>query len=219
MSTANATKGKRAIRSQARRRPPGSNMELPSADERVARGKRARAEAPRSSHAVWEPPSDGTTRSTCWSGRRRPAFPELVPIRHGRMLVSPFTYYRGAALPMASDLATTPELGAARADLRGRTPLQLRSLRLARAPPLLRRQRLRRDRAGPMGVGREAPGGQSGDRRSRQRVPGEGAKEHRASGGALLPRGDARVRANVDARGLVRAPRHGRVAAAVSVEP
>src|SRR4051812_3028985 len=37
--------------------------------------------------------------------------PELVPIRHGRMLVSPFTYYRGAALPMAADLATTPSSG------------------------------------------------------------------------------------------------------------
>ena len=35
--------------------------------------------------------------------------PELVPIRHGRMLVSPFTYFRGAALPMASDLAATPD--------------------------------------------------------------------------------------------------------------
>ena len=37
--------------------------------------------------------------------------PELVPIRHGRMLVSPFTFYRGAALPMAADLATTPASG------------------------------------------------------------------------------------------------------------
>ena len=37
--------------------------------------------------------------------------PELVPIRHGRMLVSPFTYYRGAALPMAADLAATPTSG------------------------------------------------------------------------------------------------------------
>ena len=37
--------------------------------------------------------------------------PELVPVRHGRMLVSPFTFYRGAALPMAADLATTPASG------------------------------------------------------------------------------------------------------------
>src|SRR4051812_879274 len=37
--------------------------------------------------------------------------PELVPIRHGRMLVSPFTYYRGAALPMAADLARVPTSG------------------------------------------------------------------------------------------------------------
>ena len=39
--------------------------------------------------------------------------PELVPVRYGRMMVSPFTYYRGAALPMASDLATTPVSGLA----------------------------------------------------------------------------------------------------------
>ena len=44
--------------------------------------------------------------------------PELVPVRWGRMLVSPFTYYRGAALPMASDLATTPVSGLAGAGVR-----------------------------------------------------------------------------------------------------
>ena len=59
-------------------------------------------------------------RSSCRAGRgirwgccwgRRPRVPELVPIRHGRMLVSPFTFYRGAALPMAADLAATPVSG------------------------------------------------------------------------------------------------------------
>ena len=50
---------------------------------------------------------------TCRSGAngQRTRVPELVPIRHGRMLVSPFTYFRGAALPMASDLAATPDSG------------------------------------------------------------------------------------------------------------
>ena len=44
-------------------------------------------------------------------GQAKTRVPELVPIRHGRMLVSPFTFYRGAALPMAADLATTPVSG------------------------------------------------------------------------------------------------------------
>ena len=78
--------------------------------ERVARGKAARAEAPRSSHAEFDP-----------SGRPDPVavleqqattrVPELVPIRHGRMLVSPFTFFRGAAKIMAHDLAATPRSG------------------------------------------------------------------------------------------------------------
>ena len=44
-------------------------------------------------------------------GQAKSRVPELVPVRHGRMLVSPFTFYRGAALPMAADLATTPASG------------------------------------------------------------------------------------------------------------
>jgi uncharacterized protein (DUF2252 family) len=77
----------------------------------VARGKGARAEVPRSSHAVWEPPPDRTSPVDLLERQAQTRVPELVPIRHGRMLVSPFTYYRGAALPMASDLATTPSSG------------------------------------------------------------------------------------------------------------
>ena len=51
------------------------------------------------------------TRLRCSRSRRRPRVPELVPIRYGRMLVSPFTFFRGAALIMASDLSTTPRSG------------------------------------------------------------------------------------------------------------
>jgi uncharacterized protein (DUF2252 family) len=78
--------------------------------ERVARGKAARAEVPRSSQADIEFPTrrdpialleeQATTR-----------VPELVPIRYGRMLVSPFAFYRGGALIMAADLSTTPNSG------------------------------------------------------------------------------------------------------------
>ena len=86
-------------------------MERPSANERVARGKTARAKVSRSSHAVWEPPSARTSPLDLLERQAEARIPELVPIRHGRMLASPFSYYRGAALPMASDLATTPSSG------------------------------------------------------------------------------------------------------------
>ena len=83
-----------------------------SVEERVARGKAARNEVPRSSHGRWVPAEQpaGPGR-VCWRSRRRSRVPELVPIRYGRMLVSPFTFYRGAALIMAADLAATPRSG------------------------------------------------------------------------------------------------------------
>jgi uncharacterized protein (DUF2252 family) len=81
--------------------------------ERVARGKTARAEVPRESHAVFDPPSDRPDPIALLEEQARTRVPDLVPIRWGRMLVSPFTFYRGAALPMASDLATTPVSGLA----------------------------------------------------------------------------------------------------------
>jgi uncharacterized protein (DUF2252 family) len=81
--------------------------------ERAARGKAARAEVPRSSHAAFDPPPDRPDPIALLEEQGRSRVPELVPVRYGRMMVSPFTYYRGAALPMASDLATTPVSGLA----------------------------------------------------------------------------------------------------------
>jgi uncharacterized protein (DUF2252 family) len=79
--------------------------------ERVADGKAARAEVPRSSHAVYEPPRRRADPIKLLQRQAKTRVPELVPIRYGRMLVSPFTFYRGAALIMASDLAATPRSG------------------------------------------------------------------------------------------------------------
>src|SRR5579864_5628531 len=79
--------------------------------ERVARGKAARAEVPRESHATFDPPPDRPDPIGLLEQQAKTRVPELVPVRWGRMMVSPFTYYRGAALPMASDLATTPVSG------------------------------------------------------------------------------------------------------------
>jgi hypothetical protein len=92
----------------------GSSVEVmswPTVDDRAARGKRAPADASRASHGDWAP----------WDGRPDPIgllerqatsrVPQLVPIRYGRMLVSPFAFFRGAAAVMASDLARTPQSG------------------------------------------------------------------------------------------------------------
>jgi uncharacterized protein (DUF2252 family) len=81
--------------------------------ERAARGKAARAAVPRERHAEFDPPSDRPDPIALLEEQAKTRVPELVPVRWGRMMVSPFTYYRGAALPMASDLATTPISGLA----------------------------------------------------------------------------------------------------------
>ena len=80
-------------------------------DQRVARGRAARTEAPRSSHGRWEPAPDRPDPIALLEEQAASRVPELVPIRYGRMLVSPFTFYRGAALIMAADLAATPQSG------------------------------------------------------------------------------------------------------------
>src|SRR5450755_578225 len=79
--------------------------------ERAERGKAARAEVPRASHAVFDPPPDRPDPLGLLAKQAESRVPELVPVRWGRMMVSPFTFYRGAALPMASDLAGTPVSG------------------------------------------------------------------------------------------------------------
>jgi uncharacterized protein (DUF2252 family) len=82
-----------------------------SVDERVARGLAARKEAPRSSHGQWQPAPDRPDPIALLEEQAASRVPELVPVRYGRMLASPFTFYRGAALIMAADLAATPVTG------------------------------------------------------------------------------------------------------------
>jgi uncharacterized protein (DUF2252 family) len=79
--------------------------------ERAARGKAARAEVPRSSHAGFTPSTHRPDPVALLEEQAISRLPELVPIRYGRMLVSPFAFYRGAALIMAADLASTPSSG------------------------------------------------------------------------------------------------------------
>ena len=76
--------------------------------DREAVGKAARAKTPRSSHAFWEAGPERPDPVETLEGQDRTRVPELVPIRHGRMLASAFTFYRGGAAIMAADLAATP---------------------------------------------------------------------------------------------------------------
>ena len=83
----------------------------PSVDDRRARGLEARDNAPLSGHAGWAPASDRPDPVALLEEQNATREPDLVPVRHGRMLVSPFTFYRGAAKIMAADLAATPTAG------------------------------------------------------------------------------------------------------------
>src|SRR5205085_6042975 len=77
----------------------------------IRRGKAARAEVPRESHAEFKPGPDRADPLALLQEQDRTRVPELLPIRYGRMAASAFAFFRGAALPMASDLAGTPRSG------------------------------------------------------------------------------------------------------------
>ena len=81
--------------------------------ERAERGKAARSALPREGHAVFDPPADRADPVRLLENQAASRLPDLVPVRYGRMLTSPFSYFRGAALPMPADLAATPVSGLA----------------------------------------------------------------------------------------------------------
>jgi uncharacterized protein (DUF2252 family) len=95
-----------ARRKHTPRSTPGTTRE-----QRVARGKAARAEVPRASHGEFTAGADRTDPLSLLEGQGLTRVPELLPIRYGRMASSAFAFFRGAALPMASDLARTPRSG------------------------------------------------------------------------------------------------------------
>jgi uncharacterized protein (DUF2252 family) len=80
-------------------------------DERAAVGRAARRAVPRSSHATFDGAAEGRDPVAMLLDQETTRVPELVPLRHERMLVSPFTFFRGAAVIMAADLATVPDSG------------------------------------------------------------------------------------------------------------
>ncbi len=89
----------------------GKTVEHLTPSERAARGKAARAEMPRRAHGDWAPSCGRPDPVGLLEAQSRTRVPELVPIRYGRMLVSPFTFFRGAAALMAADLADGPRTG------------------------------------------------------------------------------------------------------------
>jgi uncharacterized protein (DUF2252 family) len=83
----------------------------PSVEERIAQGKAARESVAPAGHEGWEPATDRPDPVALLEDQNKTREPDLVPVRHGRMMVSPFTFYRGAAKIMATDLEDTPTAG------------------------------------------------------------------------------------------------------------
>jgi uncharacterized protein (DUF2252 family) len=79
--------------------------------ERYAEGKALREKCPRQAHAEWKSPRARRDAVEMVLASEKGRIPNLLPLRHGRMVRSPFTFYRGSALAMAADLATTPSTG------------------------------------------------------------------------------------------------------------
>ena len=173
--------------------------------ESVELGRAARAEVPRSAHGDFTPVPDRPDPVAVLQAQAVTRVQELIPIRYGRMLMSPFTFYRGAAAVMAADLATTPDSGIV---VQACGDAHISNFGGFAAPD-------RRLIFGPndfdetlprsVGVGRQADGGQRRDRRPRRRNPGGSPG---AAGDCVRPRvpqGDARVRPGQPPRRVVRA--------------
>jgi uncharacterized protein (DUF2252 family) len=111
MSTETTERATEVERDRPRRQSRAGKVAHFTADERAARGKAARAELPRRVHGEWEPSPQRSDPVDLLEEQAKTRVPELVPIRYGRMLVSPFAFYRGGAALMAADLAEGPRSG------------------------------------------------------------------------------------------------------------
>lgn len=108
-SDSSKKKSKKTKKASTRRR---GVLDLPKAiEQRLAEGRAERDAAPLEAHAEWSAPASRQDPVAILEGQNAVRVPELVPIRHGRMIVSPFTFYRGGAAIMAADLAATPTTG------------------------------------------------------------------------------------------------------------
>ena len=162
--------------------------------QRAEEGKAARKRVPRASHAAFEP-ARGRDPIAILAAQEEDRLPELLPLRHDRMAEAAFPYYRGTPAVMAFDLSGTPRTDIIVQACGDAHLSQLRAVRFARAGARLRHERLRRDAARAVGVGRQAAGGEHGHRRAVQRLqrPAE-------------PRGDDGRRCAVTASGWPATP-------------
>ncbi|MET0217875.1 MAG: DUF2252 family protein, partial [Burkholderiales bacterium] len=103
-------RSKKASRKSSTENKPTAAPRLSQA-QLYAMGKRLREKCPRNSHAVWKAPHDRADPLRLLEESNKGRIPQLIPIRYGRMVRTPFTFYRGAALNMAADLAVTPATG------------------------------------------------------------------------------------------------------------
>ena len=168
----------------------------PSIEQRKAMGVEARDRASLSDHTGWTPAADRPDPVALLEEQDATREPDLVPVRHGRMMVSPFTFYRGAAKIMAADLAATPVAGL-EAQLCGDAHLSnFGAFASPERQAAVRPERLRRDAAGAVRVRREADGGELHHRGPQQRVR-QGRRARGDDGvGHGLPGGDGGVRAD-----------------------
>src|SRR5688572_2980337 len=95
----------------SRREPGAPNTSALTFAERYAAGKRLRDVCARKAHASWKAPKNRPDAVQSVLEAEKGRLPDLLPMRHGRMVRSAFTFYRGAALTMASDLGSTPSSG------------------------------------------------------------------------------------------------------------
>ena len=181
-----------------------------SVDERRALGKEARNRTPPSSHTGWAAAADRPDPVALLEEQNLTREPDLVPVRHGRMMVSPFTFYRGAAKIMAADLAATPTAGLT-VQLCGDAHLSNFG---AFASP---ERRLLFDLndfdetlPGAVRVRRQADGGQLHHRGPQQRLWQGRHPGGDAGVGGGLPGGDGRLRPDGHDGHLVRPPGRGR---------
>ena len=172
-------------------------------EERAANGKAARADVPRSAHGEWEPASDRRDVVELLEEQAASRVPDLVPVRYGRMLVSPFTFFRGAAYPMAADLAGSPRTGL-QVQLCG--DAHLSNFGAYAAPDrtlVFSVNDFDETLPGPVRVGPEASGGQLRGRGPGPRLPGKSTAGDQLRRGPLLPRGDEELRRDGQSRALV----------------
>ena len=145
----------------------------PSVKERLAAGKALREKVPRTSHGRWKPPPGRRDPIELLKHTDRGRLADLLPIRYGRMCQSPFAFLRGAAALMAADLAATPATGIRVQACGDCHVANFGGFGSPGAPACLRYQRLRRNAARAVGMGREATGREQSSGGSRGRTLSE----------------------------------------------